>query len=698
MHQLGTRLRARAAMGALAAGVMLAAGMIATPASAATDDPRVDTVYGFAEDVYAQPGGHMSFTARYLNEMGDRISLGGEARELDTVTVTLQSFACITGGWNAGNCTTTPGATFTHPITVNLYEVGSGGAVGDLIVSSTQDETIPYRPSADPTSCEDDPDTSFYLESAWFYDETRGKCSPYVVHTMTFDLSNQAVTLPDEVIAAVHFPTVRTDPDSYPGGGPWDSLDISLSSVAPTVGGNVNQGILYFDSTDETLFPAEDEDPVPGVLTPASGWMFDNNYYRTPLISITASPTTPVTSVSSYVNGFENGTGNVGLVTRANGGTLASSGCWYAEAPVTNYGTHASAGKVSTVYGGSATYFPNAGYTTSADFYLDKGAPLGQFAWDSSVNGTDGALQRDFIFVAGSNGSGTWRVDTTGSAATSSPYRSSYSGNAISITESGWYTFRHRFYAEGGRLYAEMTVRDASGATLGTWTRGGNAGDLIPTLVGGSREGWLINNSYADLRMDNVVLGAPRPTGGCDTGQLFSDVPPSASNFDAISWMVTNGYADGFPDGTYRPTNPVNRAQMARFLYRLAGEPAVDTSSGTSFWDVDALASNYTAIIWIEKQALADGFPDGSYRPTSPINRAQMARFLYRLAGEPAVTLPTSSPFSDVAPSASNYAAIVWMSQVGIADGFADGTYRPTTAVNRAQMARFLLRMEEAGV
>ncbi|WP_062318339.1 S-layer homology domain-containing protein [Demequina maris] len=190
-----------------------------------------------------------------------------------------------------------------------------------------------------------------------------------------------------------------------------------------------------------------------------------------------------------------------------------------------------------------------------------------------------------------------------------------------------------------------------------------------------------------------IHLGAPGDWWLADAH--FTDVDWTKSGFEAISWMVNWGYADGFADGTYRPRTSVNRAQMARFLYRYAvdyGDPTVETPLAPPFFDVPESASNYTPILWMTQSGLADGFPDGSYRPTSAVNRAQMARFLYRFAGEPAVDLPAKSPFTDVPTTASNYAAIVWMTEAGLADGFSDGTFRPTNPVNRSQMANFMYK------
>lgn len=57
----------------------------------------------------------------------------------------------------------------------------------------------------------------------------------------------------------------------------------------------------------------------------------------------------------------------------------------------------------------------------------------------------------------------------------------------------------------------------------------------------------------------------------------FDDVPTTNPFHDDISWLTSTGVTEGFPDGTYRPGEPVTRQSMAAFLRRLAGaDPAVD--------------------------------------------------------------------------------------------------------------------------
>ncbi|MCC5950917.1 MAG: S-layer homology domain-containing protein [Acidimicrobiia bacterium] len=51
----------------------------------------------------------------------------------------------------------------------------------------------------------------------------------------------------------------------------------------------------------------------------------------------------------------------------------------------------------------------------------------------------------------------------------------------------------------------------------------------------------------------------------------FSDVPPGHPFAAEINWMAANDIAGGFPDGSFRPTDPVSRQAFAAFLARYAG-------------------------------------------------------------------------------------------------------------------------------
>lgn len=116
------------------------------------------------------------------------------------------------------------------------------------------------------------------------------------------------------------------------------------------------------------------------------------------------------------------------------------------------------------------------------------------------------------------------------------------------------------------------------------------------------------------------------------TGIVFSDVPATHLFAPWIEELTTRGIAGGYLDGTYRPDSIVSRAELAVMLLRAkhGSSYAPPAATGTKFTDVP---TTYWAADWIEQLAnegIVAGYTDGSYGPTDPVTRAQMAVMLVR--------------------------------------------------------------------
>ena len=121
----------------------------------------------------------------------------------------------------------------------------------------------------------------------------------------------------------------------------------------------------------------------------------------------------------------------------------------------------------------------------------------------------------------------------------------------------------------------------------------------------------------------------------------------------------------------------MTRAMVNTVLARLSG---VDTTPaiGQNWYD--------KGIAWARENGVSDGMnPDGN------VTREQLAAMLYRYAGSPAVS--GSLPFSD-AGSVSDYAqnALIWATQNGILNGYADGRVVPAANSQRSQVAAMMAR------
>jgi len=125
------------------------------------------------------------------------------------------------------------------------------------------------------------------------------------------------------------------------------------------------------------------------------------------------------------------------------------------------------------------------------------------------------------------------------------------------------------------------------------------------------------------------------------------------------------------------------------------GPTASETISVTSFWDVPADHWAAAAVEAARVAGIVRGYEGDLYQPTWPVSREQMAVYLARalLGGDASVpTGPAEPSFPDVPPDHWAFRHIEYVKAQQIAAGYRDGTYQPTLALDRAQMAVFVAR------
>lgn len=85
--------------------------------------------------------------------------------------------------------------------------------------------------------------------------------------------------------------------------------------------------------------------------------------------------------------------------------------------------------------------------------------------------------------------------------------------------------------------------------------------------------------------------------------------------------LARQGLIKGFPDGSFRPDLPVTRAQFAALISASFSRP-IDQAA-INFVDVGAGYWAAAAIARAQRQGFLGGYPDGSFRPETPITRVQ---------------------------------------------------------------------------
>jgi len=108
-----------------------------------------------------------------------------------------------------------------------------------------------------------------------------------------------------------------------------------------------------------------------------------------------------------------------------------------------------------------------------------------------------------------------------------------------------------------------------------------------------------------------------------DTRLPFKDVSAKDWFAEGVRAAVAAGYVGGYPDGTFRPQQTVNRQEAAGFLARLLKLESVAGLRFTDAWKIDGWARPAVAAL-VEKGVMS-GYPDGSFGPKRTITRAEAA-------------------------------------------------------------------------
>jgi hypothetical protein len=264
----------------------------------------VDTIYNNVPSPL--PGNLVSeaFEATSTSEFGGQVSFGGTSRNNPMVTVVMSSWACQNGSWFAGTCTTTSGSTFSEPITLNVYNVGTGNAVGSLVTTKTITFNIPYRPSSTPSMCGGD-------NTAW-YSSADNTCYHGLATPVSFSLSG--VTLPSTAIVTVAYNTSdygalpygdNTACHATTAGCGYDSLNVGLVNNTPSVGSNPVADSDYLNSMWSGAYCDNGAGGTGALRFDSGNTGADGACPYQPAFEVTASPSVPTTKNQCMDSGWK---------------------------------------------------------------------------------------------------------------------------------------------------------------------------------------------------------------------------------------------------------------------------------------------------------------------------------------------------------------------------------------------------------
>ena len=97
-----------------------------------------------------------------------------------------------------------------------------------------------------------------------------------------------------------------------------------------------------------------------------------------------------------------------------------------------------------------------------------------------------------------------------------------------------------------------------------------------------------------------------------------------------VSSLANMGALSGYEDGTFRPNEPISRAELAAMAVRFYDAFEAEYEEGT-FLDVDGDEWYADAIAAAEELGIIGGYPDGTVRPNNNITRAETCAIVNRV-------------------------------------------------------------------
>lgn len=128
---------------------------------------------------------------------------------------------------------------------------------------------------------------------------------------------------------------------------------------------------------------------------------------------------------------------------------------------------------------------------------------------------------------------------------------------------------------------------------------------------------------------------------------IFSDVREGDANAEAILALYNSGVIKGYEDGTFRPLNTVNRAELLTILTTAVDADFSGKAYGNCFSDVtDQWFSVF--VCYAKESGWVKGFEDNSYKPDQSVTKAEAVKIVFEAFGYNVCESMTESSYKDV--------------------------------------------------
>jgi rare lipoprotein A len=231
----------------------------------------------------------------------------------------------------------------------------------------------------------------------------------------------------------------------------------------------------------------------------------------------------------------------------------------------------------------------------------------------------------------------------------------------------------------------------------------------VTTTSGSTSTGTTPSTTTTSITAPSDTTGTTTPTTTTEPlpTEIFPDVKVGSPYFIGIKYLKDHGLVNGYPDGTFKPGQNVNRAEALKILGSAitvqkfsSQEKPINSLEATPetklqtcpFPDLNQTAWYYSFVCSAFHNYVVSGYPDGNFKPEQTINKVEALKMAVLQSGL-STDVPWTDNFDDISPTDWfwDYARLANYKSFIVEDR--RGNLNPAQTLNRGDFAMLIYRL-----
>lgn len=156
--------------------------------------------------------------------------------------------------------------------------------------------------------------------------------------------------------------------------------------------------------------------------------------------------------------------------------------------------------------------------------------------------------------------------------------------------------------------------------------------------------------------------------------------------YGPVDETMHSGYLSGYEDGTFRPDAEITRAETAAVIAKISSHYDPAQAYSASYTDMADAEWSVNYVGFAEQQRLVTGYIDGTFKPETAITRAEFAVMISRYLN---LSPDDGCGFAD---TQGHWAAgyIAALQRLGAVQGYPDQLFHPDQTITRAEVVKVI--------